>query len=355
MLKIINNMILLSIQPLYVLPIGTVLLLALLWIFWPNHGAMAQIAKYRENNQRVLLEDALKFIFDCEYHKILCSQHKLSDHLNISNEKTTALVQKLTDLNLIGTPTTQSLQLTQTGRSYALRVVRIHRVWERYFADKTSVRPEQWHIAADKIEHRVSLEDTEKIAAQIGNPVFDPHGDPIPTIHGEMPKPHGTLLSNVPQGTVGRIIHIEDEPQSIYEQLLVQGLYPGMQVYVTNVSEKKITFAADGDECALTPLFARNVTIEKLSNEVAQTQKHQLLSELSIGEQAEVIGISSMCRGQQRRRLMDLGILPGSQITAVLKSASGDPTGYRIMGTTIGIRKQHAQFVFIQQKNKPSQ
>jgi DtxR family Mn-dependent transcriptional regulator len=48
---------------------------------------------------------------------------------------------------------------------------------------------------------------------------------------------------------------------------------------------------------------------------------------------------------------MDLGIVPGSRISAVMKSASGDPMGYRVMGTTIGIRKQHADFVFINRKN----
>ena len=48
---------------------------------------------------------------------------------------------------------------------------------------------------------------------------------------------------------------------------------------------------------------------------------------------------------------MDLGIIPGSKISAVIKSASGDPMGYRVMGTTIGIRKQHADFVFINRIN----
>jgi DtxR family Mn-dependent transcriptional regulator len=209
-----------------------------------------------------------------------------------------------------------------------------------------------WHNEACKIEHQVSLADTEKLAAQIGNPVYDPHGDPIPTIKGELPDQKGKSLSDMQEGEIGRIIHLEDEPKSIYEQLIVLGLYPGMQVYVTDVTDKKITFVAEGEECALTPFFAGSITVEELEAETIQMPKQDLLSSLRIGELAEIAGISPNCRGQQRRRLMDLGIVPGSQISAVMKSASGDPVGYRVLGTTIGIRKQQADLVFINRKNK---
>ena len=124
-----------------------------------------------------------------------------------------------------------------------------------------------------------------------------------------------------------------------------------MQIYVTDITEKKITFVADGEECVLTPFFAGSITVERISSDEQQTIKPDVLSSLKIGENAEVLGISPNCRGQQRRRLMDLGIVPGSNISAVMKSASGDPVGYRVMGTTIGIRKQHADMVFINRKN----
>lgn len=78
----------------------------------------------------------------------------------------------------------------------------------------------------------------------------------------------------------------------------------------------------------------------------------EALSSLPIGEEAEVSGISPKCRGQQRRRFMDLGIIPGSIISAVMKSASGNLIGYRVMGTTIGIRKQQADQIFINRKIK---
>lgn len=341
----------LLVQPVFMMFLGLLFVAVLLWFLWPTKGVLALIAKLNKNNKRVILEDALKFIFDCEYNKVTCDVNSIAGHLNIRIDKAGHLINRLSALDLIAM-TNQSVALTDAGRSYALRIVRVHRIWERYLADETSVAQADWHNEACKIEHQVSLADTEKLAAQIGNPVFDPHGDPIPTIKGELPDQKGKSLSNMQKGEMGRIIHLEDEPKSIYEQLVVLGLYLGMQVYVTDVTDKKITFVADGEECALTPFFAGSITVEELEAETVQTPKQDLLSSLGIGELAEIAGISPNCRGQQRRRLMDLGIIPGSQISAVMKSASGDPVGYRVLGTTIGIRKQQADLVFINRKNK---
>ncbi|GAF02751.1 metal-dependent transcriptional regulator [Saccharicrinis fermentans] len=338
--------IILQIKPEISLAIGLLVTFVFFWFIWPNSGGLALITKFLRNNKRVLLEDALKFIFDCEYNKMICNINSLSGNLNITLEKSSSILNQLTELELV-TINHQSVSLTDEGRSYALRIVRIHRIWERYLADQTSIEPADWHNEADRIEHLVTEEETELLAAQMGNPVFDPHGDPIPTTEGILPKAKGVLLSALQEGEMGRIIHLEDEPKSIYEQLVVLGLYPGMQIYVIDVTEKKITFVANGEECMLTPLFAGYITIEKTSDESVRAHKYELLSSLRIGEEAEVLGISQNCRGLQRRRLMDLGMVPGSQISAVMKSASGDPMGYRVMGTTIGIRKQHADYVFV--------
>ena len=349
-MKLLNMFLLAQLTPVSMIFIGLAFIVLLFWFLWPKKGGLVLISKFSKNNKRVLLEDALKFIFDCEYNKVSCDVNSIAGHLNISIDKSGNLINRLSVMELI-TMNNQLVALTDAGRSYALRIVRVHRIWERYLADETSVSQTDWHNEADRIEHLVTDEETEKLAAKMGNPVFDPHGDPIPGINGELPRQKGKSLSAMQEGDMGKIIHLEDEPKSIYEQLVVLGLYPGMQVYVTDVTDKKITFVANGEECVLTPLFAGYITIEELSREVVQTPKHELLSSLKIGEQAEIAGISPNCRGQQRRRLMDLGIVPGSRISAVMKSASGDPVGYRVMGTTIGIRKQHADFVFINRKN----
>jgi DtxR family Mn-dependent transcriptional regulator len=338
------------VQPGFMLLAGCAALLILAWIFWPRRGLISRLSRVRMMNQRVLMEDALKYLFDCEYRNVTCSMNGLAGHLNITVDHVTRLLERLSSMGLI-TIKDRSISLTDTGRSYSLRVIRVHRIWESYLADETGVDQVDWHIEADRLEHQVTAEDTEKMAAQMGNPVYDPHGDPIPTAEGNLPAPKGKSLNRLSQGGIARIIHIEDEPRSIYEQLVVLGLYPGMQVYVTDVDEGRITFAADGEERMLTPLFASQITVEELTGKAPVTRKYELLSSLDIGEKAEVTGISPNCRGQQRRRLMDLGIVPGSMISAEMKSASGDPVGYRVMGTTIGIRRQQAELIFINKLN----
>jgi DtxR family Mn-dependent transcriptional regulator len=339
-----------GVEPGTMLWIGIVVMVVGAWILWPRKGLLALISGVRKNSQRVMLEDALKFLFDCEYRNLECDLNSVAGNLGISADRAGRLLVRLLSMGLIDM-TDPLISLTDTGRSYALRVIRIHRIWERYLADETGVEQTEWHTEADRIEHYVTREDTEQIAARMGNPVYDPHGDPIPSPDGELPDHHGVLLSHMKKGDIGRIIHIEDEPHTIYEQLSVLGLYPGMEVFATDVSGGRISFVADGNECVLTPLFASQISVEPFSGKKPVVRKQQLLSSLALGESAEIAGISPNCRGQQRRRLMDLGIVPGSSIKAEMRSPSGDPVGYRVMGTTIGIRKKHAELIYINKDN----
>ncbi|MCB0668321.1 MAG: DtxR family transcriptional regulator [Saprospiraceae bacterium] len=345
-----SQIMILEIQPGIQLLIGIGIVAMLIWIFWPGHGLISLFSRTKMNSQRVQLEDALKYLFDCEYKKKVCDINSIAGNLQISVDKAGRLIQKMLSLELVSL-TDHYIQLTDAGRSYALRVIRVHRIWERYLADETGVQQTDWHLQADQLEHYVTNEDTEKIAAKLGHPVFDPHGDPIPTIEGEIPHQKGKSLADMKEGEIGNIIHIEDEPKSIYEQLVVQGLYPGMQVYVTDVSDRSITIVADGEECNLTPLFANQITVELQAKNTTVQSKYELLSSLKVGEAGEVVGISPNLRGPQRRRLMDLGFVPGSLVSAEIKSASGDPTGYRVMGTTIGIRRKQADMIFINKKD----
>lgn len=322
-------------------------LLILALIFWPNKGLFFLWARARRNTQRVLLEDALKYLFDCEYKHIPCRLNSIAGNLGISADRSTKLLSRLRSMGLIEWQN-DTFHLTDAGRSYALRIIRVHRIWERYLADETGVSQMEWHGEADSIEHHISLETADKLAARLGNPVYDPHGDPIPSSQGELPAHTGLPLSSLQKGDVARIVHIEDEPHAIYAQLVALDLYPGMLIYVLDVSEGKIEFAADGEECVLATLFAASITVERLPERAPAPLRFDMLSSLQPGEQARIKGISPNCRGQQRRRLMDLGIVPGTLISAELMSASGDPVAYRILGALIAIRKDQANYIFIE-------
>jgi DtxR family Mn-dependent transcriptional regulator len=120
-----------------------------------------------------------------------------------------------------------------------------------------------------------------------------------------------------------------------------------MQVYILDDSDNRIRFAANGDESSLTTLFATSITVRKLPSEAPLQEKSDVLSSLKLGEKAVVKGISPYCRGRQRRRLMDLGIVPGTVVTARLRSAAGNPIAYEVMDASIAIRKEQADLIFV--------
>jgi DtxR family Mn-dependent transcriptional regulator len=106
----------------------------------------------------------------------------------------------------------ENLGLTPDGRSYALQIVRAHRLWERYLADETGFDETKWHAKAEQYEHQLTPHDATKLAGRLGYPLMDPHGDPIPTAHGELVDRSGQALTTLTPGQDARILHLEDEP-----------------------------------------------------------------------------------------------------------------------------------------------
>ena len=331
-------------------PILTVLAAAaLLALFWPRVGLLAQLRKSKRPTERVHIEDALKHLYHQEDKGLLATIESLSGVLGLKRDPAAHLLTKLEAQKMI-----QSQQygfgLTAEGRAYALRIIRVHRLWERYFADETGLQATEWHAVAEQREHYTTLEEAEALSKQMGNPLLDPHGDPIPTFNGELPPPSGLPLTDLPVGELARVTHIEDEPELLYAQLVAQGLHPGMQIRVIDKSPGRIQFIAEGEEIKLAPVVAANITTVPLPKGYEIAGPHETLTALRLGESGVVLGISKNCRGMQRRRLMDLGIVPGTEIIAELRSPSGNPTAYNIRGAMIALRKEHAHLVHIQRK-----
>lgn len=333
-------------EPLILLLIGILVIALITFLFYPGKGLIYHLKKSRLNSTRVLIEDALKHIYDCEYNNTSSNINSIAGNLNISTDKAAKVISKLEELGLVDLDA-DHVALSQDGRSYALRVIRIHRVWERYLADQTSMGETEWHNSAEEAEHILTEEQANILAAQIGNPIIDPHGDPIPTSEGEIREKRGVPLSKLAVGELGRIVHIEDEPQSVYSQIVASGIHAGMQIRLTEVSKNKIKFIAEGEEIVLSPLIASNLTV-LLENKSEDIRKNTpTLSSLKSGEEGIVVGISRACRGQQRRRLMDLGIVNGTKIKYQMESAGKDPIAYIVRGAIVALRKAQAEQIFI--------
>jgi DtxR family Mn-dependent transcriptional regulator len=338
-------------EPVTALIYGTILLVLAALIIWPDKGLMARWRRFRRSSRRELIEDALKHLYHCEYRNQRATTESLAGALSVSGDTAVQLIHRLQHLGLVAYEG-EGVVLSDEGRSYALRIIRVHRLWERYLADETGVAETAWHQEAERQEHYLSEPQVDALSAQMGNPRFDPHGDPIPTAAGELPRPKGVALTALRSGELAEVIHVEDEPDIIYAQIVAIGLHPGTRIRVLAVTNESIHFEADGIENVLAPVAAANITVVRMAPGSVPEGPFDSLASLKPGEAGTVLGISRSCRGMQRRRLMDLGVVPGTTIMAEMVSASGDPTAYRVRGASVALRSQQARMVQIRRKQE---
>jgi DtxR family Mn-dependent transcriptional regulator len=338
-------------SPLIILLSGTAVVAVVLWIVWPAKGLVAQVRRSRGDRDRIGVENALKHIYDCEYQGVTSTAESLAGALDIRRDAVGELVDRLRILGLLQAGAA-TLRLTPEGRSYALRVIRIHRLWERYLADETGITETEWHAEAEYKEHLLTPGEANALSARMGHPRFDPHGDPIPTAAGDLPARRGAPLTTLENGEGGRVVHIEDEPPTVYAQLVALGIHPGTQVRMIANERSRIRFAADGEETVLAPSFAASVSVVRVEEAERPEGPVRTLATLAPGEEAVVDTLARTCRGQQRRRLMDLGIVPGTVIRTELESFGSDPRAYLVRGTLVALRRAQAEQITIREKEE---
>lgn len=334
-------------DPLVAILSGLFLVILFIFLFWPKGGLIGRWKRMRRMSARVLREDALKYIHKADIRGQPTSLQSVAGALQISVNQAAELVDEMEKQELI-TLEGGEMKLTPAGRDYALQVIRAHRLWERFLAEETGFDEAEWHVRAENVEHSISQDDVNALSVRLGNPTHDPHGDPIPTDTGELVPHGGRPLTAISLDQPARIVHIEDEPDTVYAQLVAEGLYPGMEVRVVETSPQRVRFWAEGDEHLLAPIVAANISVLPFVHEtLAEGSEGEQLNDLKPGETGRVVNISRRCRGPERRRMMDLGILPGTVIKAEMTSPSGDPTAYRIREALIALREEQANMINI--------
>jgi DtxR family Mn-dependent transcriptional regulator len=319
---------------------------------WPERGLYHRWRRARARDERDLMEDALKQVLACSMAGERPTLGTLSAALRLSSGQTLQVLEQLQARELIEWEE-DHFRLTPSGHEIALHVLRAHRLWERYLADETGFEEAEWHALAERYEHRLTPGEAEELAARLGYPRRDPHGDPIPSSEGEMLHQEPVPLPSAEVDQPLWIVHVEDEPEVIYAQLAAEGLHAGMHVRLIEVTPQRVLFWADGDEHVLAPVVASNLHVEPLPEDLGVPPcSANRLSGLGPGQSAQILGISPACRGRERRRLMDLGILPGTEVQAAFVSPSGDPTAYRVRGALLALRREQADLIYLREPEK---
>lgn len=322
------------------------LCLVLYLLFRPEKGYFWMIRRSVKQDRKEIIEDVLKMLYHDDNERGM-SVNSVFGRLKSDKNHLLEILHRIEDEGLV-IFSDDRLKLSDTGTDYALKIIRAHRLWEKYLSEETGYEKHEWHDRAERMEHQLTAQQADELAFQLGNPRFDPHGDPIPSSDGKIEAIKGKALSSFTVGTHGRITHIEDEPEIIYKQILAVDLHIGSHLKIIEVNEKRIKFHAEGEEYVLAPIVAANITIAELKKDEVSEKNISRLSTLKEGEKAEVIGISRECKGENRRRLLDLGIVMGTAISIDITSPLNDPKGYLIRDTVIAFRNDQAAHILIE-------
>jgi DtxR family Mn-dependent transcriptional regulator len=185
------------------------------------------------------IQDYLKTIYDLTATGEAASTTALAARLGIKPASVTGMIQRLASGNppLVDYRKHQGVTLTPAGERAALEVIRHHRLIETYLVTMLGYKWDNVHEEACKLEHVISEEFETRIAAALGNPLRDPHGEPIPSSELVMPEDESLPLSALRPPQKAVITRVRANDPALLRHLENLGLIPGTEVQVLDYSE----------------------------------------------------------------------------------------------------------------------
>jgi len=174
------------------------------------------------------IEDYAKAIFSLESRsEEPVSTNALAERLGITPGSVSAMLRRLDELGLIVHIPYRGVRLTADGRRIALEVIRHHRLLESYLADALGMPWDRVHAEAEVLEHVISEDLEQLIAAKLGHPTVDPHGDPIPNADLELDERPTHRMESLQPGDHGLFVRISDADPAMLRYLADRGISPG--------------------------------------------------------------------------------------------------------------------------------
>ncbi len=214
------------------------------------------------------MEDYLKAIYKLQgQEKQQVPTSALADYMSIAPASVTNMCKKLADMNLLIYEPYQGVKFSPAGQKLALEIVRHHRLIELYLAEALGVPWDQVHEEAEKLEHVISEDLEDRMAAALGDPKFDPHGAPIPTRSGKIYRPDSDCLVDMNVGDKLLVVEVDDSDPELLRYLGQLGIYPGteLMLLVQAPFEGPLTLSIGDKEYSLGHRVAESikVTVQK--------------------------------------------------------------------------------------------
>jgi DtxR family Mn-dependent transcriptional regulator len=191
---------------------------------------MAQLQAPEAASLTVAVQDYAKAIYTLEARGGAASTNDLAALLEVRPASVSGMLRKLSTLGLVEHERYRGVRLTERGRRVALEVIRHHRLLELFLVENLGMTWDEVHAEAEVLEHALSEELEELIAAKLGNPTVDPHGDPIPRRELKLAETAAPALSELEPGEAATFVRISDSDPEMLRFLGERGIVPGARL-----------------------------------------------------------------------------------------------------------------------------
>ncbi|MEM6281857.1 MAG: metal-dependent transcriptional regulator [Chloroflexota bacterium] len=195
-------------------------------------------------------EDFIKAVYVLQQNSDRVSTNALAEALDVKAPSVTDMARRLEGNGLLDYQKYRGVRLSDSGQEIALKLLRRHRLIELYLMTELGYELHEVHDEAEVLEHNVSDRFIRAIADKLGNPQFDPHGDPIPDAAGVITRRDLTRLSDIALHTPATVARLKAPENDMLQHILDRGLCLNAEVEVLNRDpfEGPVTVVVDGEE-----------------------------------------------------------------------------------------------------------
>lgn len=216
------------------------------------------------------IEDYLKAVYELTQKEGRASTTQLADYLDVTPASVTGMIKKLSSTTppLLEYKKHRGVILTDKGREIALEIIRHHRLLELFLHEVLNYPWDEVDEEADRLEHVISEKFEDRIASALGNPEYDPHGDPIPSKELKLPNSSDTPLSILRTGQSALIKRVRDTDSELLKYLSEIGIIPDAAVEIVNFSEfdgnLHLILKKGGEKIVLGPRITEQIFVETI-------------------------------------------------------------------------------------------
>lgn len=209
-------------------------------------------------------ENYIKSIYHLQSLTGTVNTNSLAKELNTKPASVTDMLKKLKAKKLLNYEKYHGFKLNESGNKLALHIIRRHRLWEYFLVKKLGFAWDKVHAIAEELEHVGSTELIEKLDAYLNTPTIDPHGDPIPDMHGKLPSIKQVNLYGTPLKKPVTVSSVSNQSSQMLDMLKHYGIGIGTKLTVTKVfdfdgsMQVKISKMPD---CIISEQVAKNIFV----------------------------------------------------------------------------------------------